>query len=90
MMRNMRPFSLSCWRTGHYTLSLATGRGWPLPPLRSRLSRQSPRESQSRCGYTSAFFALKHGSWLNQAELLLRAFSEKYLKRFDPPSLGSI
>jgi len=25
-----------------------------------------------------------HANWLNQAELLLRAFSEKYLDRFDP------
>ncbi len=25
-----------------------------------------------------------HASWLNQAELLLRAFSAKYLTRFDP------
>lgn len=27
-----------------------------------------------------------HASWLNQAELLLRAFSDKYLERFDPRS----
>jgi transposase len=28
-------------------------------------------------------FTPAHASWLNQAELLLRAFSDKYLKRFD-------
>jgi transposase len=33
-----------------------------------------------------AFYTPPHASWLNQAELLLRAFSDKYLKRFDPQS----
>jgi transposase len=33
-----------------------------------------------------AFFTPPHASWLNQAELLLRAFSDKYLQRFDPQS----
>jgi transposase len=43
--------------------------------------------------HTQAYFAAHprlrvlltptHASWLNQAELLLRAFSDKYLKRFD-------
>jgi transposase len=33
-----------------------------------------------------AFYTPPHASWLNQAELLLRAFSEKDLKRFDPVS----
>jgi transposase len=33
-----------------------------------------------------AFYTPPHASWLNQAELLLRAFSDKYLRRFDPPS----
>jgi transposase len=32
------------------------------------------------------FYTPPHASWLNQAELLLRAFSDKYLKRFDPQS----
>jgi hypothetical protein len=32
------------------------------------------------------FYTPPHAGWLNQAELLLRAFSEKYLKRFDPES----
>jgi DDE superfamily endonuclease len=32
------------------------------------------------------FYTPPHASWLNQAELLLRAFSDKYLKRFDPMS----
>ena len=31
-----------------------------------------------------AFYTPPHASWLHQAELLLRAFSDKYLKRFDP------
>ena len=31
-----------------------------------------------------AFYTPPHASWLNQAELLLRAFSEKYLDRFAP------
>jgi DDE superfamily endonuclease len=31
-----------------------------------------------------AFYTPPHASWLNQAELLLRAFSEKYLDRFEP------
>jgi transposase len=31
-----------------------------------------------------------HASWLNQAELLLRAFSDKYLKRFDPHSQADL
>jgi transposase len=30
-----------------------------------------------------AFYTPPHASWLNQAELLLRAFSDKYLQRFD-------
>jgi DDE superfamily endonuclease len=33
-----------------------------------------------------AFYTPPHASWLNQAELLLRAFADKYLKRFDPTS----
>jgi transposase len=33
-----------------------------------------------------AFYTPPHASWLNQAELLLRAFSDKYLQRFDPDS----
>jgi transposase len=33
-----------------------------------------------------AFYTPPHASWLNQAELLLRAFSDKYLQRFDPHS----
>jgi transposase len=33
-----------------------------------------------------AFYTPPHASWLNQAELLLRAFSDKYLQRFDPVS----
>jgi transposase len=33
-----------------------------------------------------AFYTPPHASWLNQAELLLRAFSDKYLARFDPYS----
>jgi transposase len=32
------------------------------------------------------FYTPPHASWLNQAELLLRAFSDKYLRRFDPRS----
>jgi hypothetical protein len=32
------------------------------------------------------FYTPPHASWLNQAELLLRAFSDKYLDRFDPQS----
>jgi transposase len=32
------------------------------------------------------FYTPPHASWLNQAELLLRAFSDKYLQRFDSPS----
>ena len=32
------------------------------------------------------FYTPPHASWLNQAELLLRAFSDKYLRRFDPQS----
>ena len=34
-----------------------------------------------RYAHVRAFFTLAHASWLNQAELLLRAFSERYLKR---------
>jgi transposase len=33
-----------------------------------------------------AFYTPPHASGLNQAELLLRAFSDKYLQRFDPTS----
>jgi DDE superfamily endonuclease len=33
-----------------------------------------------------AFYTPPHASWLNQAELLLRAFADKYLDRFDPHS----
>jgi DDE superfamily endonuclease len=33
-----------------------------------------------------AIYTPAHASWLNQAELLLRAFSDKYLDRFDPGS----
>jgi hypothetical protein len=33
-----------------------------------------------------AFYTPPHASWLNQAALLLRAFSDKYLQRFDPDS----
>jgi transposase len=33
-----------------------------------------------------AFYTPPHASWLNQAELLLRAFSDKYWQRFDPDS----
>lgn len=33
-----------------------------------------------------AFYTPPHASWLNQAELLLRAFSDKYLWRFDSRS----
>jgi DDE superfamily endonuclease len=33
-----------------------------------------------------ACYTPPHASWLNQAELLLRAFSDKYLDRFDPES----
>jgi transposase len=33
-----------------------------------------------------AFYTPPHASWLHQAELLLRAFSDKYLQRFDPQS----
>jgi len=33
-----------------------------------------------------AFYTPPHASWLHQAALLLRAFSDKYLKRFDPQS----
>src|SRR5919197_1773813 len=33
-----------------------------------------------------AFYTPPHASWLNQAEFLLRAFSDKYLQRFDPQS----
>jgi DDE superfamily endonuclease len=33
-----------------------------------------------------AFYTPPHASWLNQAELLLRAFSDKYLQRFDSQS----
>jgi hypothetical protein len=32
------------------------------------------------------FYTSPHASWLNQAELWLRAFSDKYLQRFDPQS----
>jgi DDE superfamily endonuclease len=32
------------------------------------------------------FYTPPHASWLNQAELLLRGFSDKYLVRFDPQS----
>jgi hypothetical protein len=32
------------------------------------------------------FFTPPHASWLNQAELLLRAFADKYLQRFDAES----
>jgi transposase len=37
-----------------------------------------------------AFYTPPHASWLNQAELLLRAFSDKYLKRFDPHSRADL
>jgi hypothetical protein len=33
-----------------------------------------------------ALYTPAHASWLDQAELLLRAFSDKYLNRFDAPS----
>jgi transposase len=33
-----------------------------------------------------AFYTPPHASWLNQAELLRRAFSDKYLQRFDSRS----
>jgi transposase len=33
-----------------------------------------------------ALYTPVHASWLNQAELLLRAFSAKYIDRFDPES----
>lgn len=33
-----------------------------------------------------AFYTPLHASWLNQAALLLRAFADKYLTRFDPTS----
>jgi hypothetical protein len=33
-----------------------------------------------------AFYTPPHASWLNQAELLLRAFADKYLQRFDAQS----
>jgi transposase len=33
-----------------------------------------------------AFYTPPHASWLNQAEWLLRAFSDRYLDRFDPHS----
>jgi hypothetical protein len=33
-----------------------------------------------------AFYTPPHASWLTQAALLLRAFSAKYLLRFDAPS----
>lgn len=33
-----------------------------------------------------ALYTPAHASWLDQAELLLRAFTDKYLKRFDAPS----
>ncbi|HWH69419.1 MAG TPA: IS630 family transposase [Candidatus Sulfotelmatobacter sp.] len=33
-----------------------------------------------------AVYTPTHASWLNQAELLLRAFTDKYLKFFDAPS----
>jgi hypothetical protein len=33
-----------------------------------------------------ALYTPVHASWLNQAELLLRTFSDKYLERFDPRS----
>ena len=36
--------------------------------------------------YWRVFYTPPHASWLNQAELLLRAFSDKYLKRLEPLS----
>ena len=33
-----------------------------------------------------AFYTPPHASWLNQAELLPRAFADKHLRRFDPQS----
>ena len=43
--------------------------------------RYFARRPRLRVLYTPA-----HASWLNQAELLLRAFTEKYLERFDAES----
>jgi len=43
--------------------------------------RYFTRHPRLRVLYTPA-----HASWLNQAELLLRAFTAKYLDRFDPES----
>jgi transposase len=43
--------------------------------------RYFARRPRLRVLYTPA-----HASWLNQAELLLRAFTAKYLERFDPES----
>ena len=43
--------------------------------------RYFTRRPRLRVLYTPA-----HASWLNQAELLLRAFTAKYLDRFDPES----
>ena len=43
--------------------------------------RYFARRPRGRVLYTPA-----HASWLNQAELLLRAFTAKYLDRFDPES----
>jgi hypothetical protein len=43
--------------------------------------RYFARHPRWRVVYTPA-----HASWLNQAELLLRAFTAKYLDRFDPES----
>jgi transposase len=43
--------------------------------------RYCARRPRLRVLYTPA-----HASWLNQAELLLRAFTDRYLDRFDPES----
>ena len=37
-----------------------------------------------------ALYTPAHASWLNQAELLLRAFTAKYLKRYDAASRQSL
>jgi hypothetical protein len=50
-------------------------------PIAQDTHRYFARRPRMRVLYTPA-----HASWLNQAELLLRAFTAKYLDRFDPES----
>ena len=50
-------------------------------PIAHDTQRYCARRPRLRVLYTPA-----HASWLNQAELLLRAFTDKYLDRFDADS----